>query len=215
VLLAALAGAGCGARSAAPPHPLQAPRAPTVLSLLRCLRAVGADAADVSSRRDLAVSVGEVSASFSTFDVYVGIAARHGEAAAAARMLDDELAVLQQAGAATVMGRTVFYSDGVAVPPAAARLVRACARNDRAAASRALQAVAEELPAVELPPPLRERFLDRCRAVGSRAGCACAYRRADRLFRFSQVDGLGREWGRRRAVRVFAGLLRTCAVPYL
>ena len=211
VLLAVLLTAGCGARSAKTPPAAPASVLPTVHSVLHCLRAVGADAHDVSSRRDLRVSVGEVAASFSTFDVYIGIAARRAEARAAAGTLDSQLAVLQQAGAARVEGRTVFYSDGVAVPDAAGRLVSACTRGDEAAAGRAIVAVAAELPVVELPAPLPARFRARCRTIGTTSACTCAYRRAARLFRFSQVAGLGWEWPRRRALPVFAGLLRTCS----
>ena len=212
MLLAVLFAAGCGALSVKAPPVSPERGGPTVRSLLHCLRAVGTDARDVSNQRDLRVSVGEVSASFSTFDMYVGVAAHRAEARAAAGVLDGQLAVLQQAGAARVEGRTVFYSDGVAVPDAAGRLVTACARSDEAAAGRALVAIANALPAVELPVPLPARFLARCRTIGTSSGCTCAYRRAERLFRFSQVDGLGSGWTRRRALPVFAGLLRTCAV---
>ena len=211
MLLAVLLAAGCGARSAKAPPPPADRAGPTVRSLLHCLRAVGVDARNVSRQRDLRVSVGEVAASFSTFDVYVGVAAHHAEARAAGGVLDDQLAVLQQAGAARVVGRTVFYSDGVSVPAAAGRLVTACAHGNEVAAGRALVAIADALPAVELPAPLPAHFLARCSTIGTSAGCTCAYRRAERLFRFSQVDGLGSDWSRRRAVPVFAGLLRTCA----
>lgn len=212
MLVAALVAAGCGARSADAPRTTPAIRTPTVQSLLRCLRAVGADGENLSSRRDLRVSIGEVGVTFSTFEIYIGVAVRRAEAIAAAGALDDQLAVLQQAGAARVSGRTVFYTDGVAVPEAVDRLVVACIHGDVRRAARALVAVARELPIVELPQPIETSLLTRCRVLGSASACACVYERAQRLFRFSQMTGLASKWRKRRALPVLAGLLRTCAV---
>jgi hypothetical protein len=198
VLLAALAAAGCGARST----DVGRGSAGTLPALLHCLRDVGADARDVSTTRDLHVSAGEVAVAFSTFDLYVGLAARRDEAAAAARSLDEQLSVLQQAGAAAVHGRAVVYSDGVLVPASAGRLATACLDGAEAAATIELAALADALPAVELPRAVESRFLAGCRKIGGAASCGCAYRRAARLFRFAQVE--------RTSLRMLAGVLRTC-----
>jgi hypothetical protein len=209
VLLVALVAAGCGARSTdgLRAGPVSAERLP---ALLHCLRDAGADARDVSTTADLQVSAGEVAATFSTFDLYIGLADRPQEAAAAAQALDGQLTVLQQAGAAEVNGRAVFYSDGVVVPAPAGRLVSACLDGAGPAATTEMAALAEALPAIELPPAVETRFLTRCRRIGAAPACGCAYRRAARLFRFAQVEALGSSWSSGRGLPLLAGVLRTC-----
>jgi hypothetical protein len=162
------------------------------------------DARDVSATRDLDVSVGEVAVSFSTFDLYVGLADRPEEAVAAARSLDEQLSVLQQAGSAAVHGHAVFYADGVVVPASAGRLATACLDGAEAAATMEMSALADALPTVELPRAVESRFLARCRRIGAAASCGCAYRRAARLYPFGQVD--------RASLQMLAGVLRTCEV---
>jgi hypothetical protein len=153
----------------------------------------------------------EAAVSFSTFDAYVGIGVRPGEAAAAARRLAVELRLLQQAGRPAVRGDALYYFDAPLVPPAAARLVTACLDDSPDAATAAMASLADELPRIELPPTLEAGFAGRCRDVAGRAACACAYVHATRLFDFGQVAGIAGRWRRARATRVLAGLVRTCA----
>jgi hypothetical protein len=206
LLAVALAASGCASRTQ---HRADGG---TVGSVLSCLRASGADAVDASAHRDLQVSAGEVAVSFSTFDAYVGIAQGAHEAAGAAAALDAQLAVLQQAGHATIHRAAIYYFDAPIVPRSAGRLLAACLDGTRDASTE-MAALAADLPAIALPRPLETRFLARCAGLGTAGACACAYRRASRLLRFAQVDGVGRTWPERRASALVAGLLRTCAPP--
>lgn len=213
-VLAVLLSSACAGRTTQRGAVAAGDRA-TVATVLACLRHSGADVADVSARRDLRVSNGELAVAFSTFDAYVGIAATRAEATAAAGRLDSDLAVLQQAGHAVVRRAAVFYFDAPIVPRSAGRVVAACLDGSDGRAVAAMAALAAELPAIELPSGIETRFLARCGGVGSPPGCACAYRHASRLLRFAQVDGIGRTWVRPRAHALLAGLLRTCAPPAL
>ena len=212
ILLLVVVGAGYGSRTAAPrtgPAKIE----PSLQSLLRCLQRAGADATDVTATRDLRVSGGELGISFTSFHAYVGLAADHREAVAAAVDLDRQVAVLQQAGHGLVRGSAVYYFDAPLVPRAGARLVEACVAGSGRRASAAMTALAATLPLVQYPAELQRRVLARCRAVVRGAGCACVYRRAARLFSYEQIDGLGRVWAPRRARAVIAGLLATCERP--
>lgn len=210
-LLPVLLLATVGSRSGGSPAAL--PRASTLQSVLGCLQRAGADASDVTTTRDLRVSGGELGISFTSFRAYVGVAADHREAVAAAADLDRQIAVLRQAGHGLVHGSAVYYFDAPLVPRAGAHLVEACVAGSGRRASAAMTALAETLPLVQYPSNLERRVLVRCRAVGGDAGCACVYSRAARLFSYEQIDGLGRGWSPRRARGVVAGLLATCERP--
>jgi hypothetical protein len=176
VLLAA-ALAGCGA------HASTRALAP----LVDCLSRSGAPTVDVTASRDLQVSGGEVAVRFSTFDAYVGLAQGRGQARSAARALDRDLLLFQQAGTALVHGGAVYYFDAPIVPPAASRLVTACLDGSRAAALDAFAALSLSLPQVELSPAVRRSFLARCHS----ASCDCAFDRAERVYPPAQVATLG------------------------
>jgi hypothetical protein len=209
-LLLVVVAAGCGSRTA--PRAVPAKSEPSLQSLLGCLQRAGADAADVTTR-DLRVSGGELGISFTSFHAYVGLAADHREAVAAAADLDRQVAVLQQAGRGLVRGSAVYYFDAPLVPRAGSHLVEACVAGSGRRASAAMAALAARLPLVQYPEELRQRVLARCRAVVHGPGCGCVYRRAARLFSYEQIGGLGRAWAPRRAQAVIAGLLATCERP--
>ena len=204
--------AGCGSR---PPESrvADAVRGPSLQSLVGCLQRAGADTTDVTTTRDLRVSGGELGVSFTSFHAYVGVAADRREAVAAAADLNQQIAVLRQAGHGVVRGRAVYYFDAPLVPRAGSHLVEACVAGSDLRASAAMVALARALPFVRYPVQLERRVLTRCRVVGGDAGCACVYSRAARLFSYGQIDGLGRAWPPRRALGVIAGLLGTCERP--
>jgi hypothetical protein len=182
-------------------------------SLVACLQRAGADTSDVTMTRDLRVSRGELGVTFTSFHGYVGLAADHGEAVAAASDLDRQIAVLRQAGHGVVRGSAVYYFDAPLVPRAGAQLVDACVAGSDARASAAIVALAGALPVVQYPASLERGVLVRCGALADGASCSCVYRRAARLFSYQQLDGLGGAWGPRRALGVVAGLLATCERP--
>jgi hypothetical protein len=148
-----------------------------------------------------------VAVAFSTFDAYVGLAAGRAEAQQAAEQLDQQLTVLGQAGAANVRGSAVYYSDAVLVPAAAGRVVIGCASGAEREAARAMAALAKRLPRVEVPAKLAASFATACRRRGTAAGCACAYRRATRLYRYGQISDIA---ARPRGTQL-AALMRMCA----
>jgi hypothetical protein len=208
-LVAALSG--CAAAREGSVRPTPRPVRTSVAPLLGCLRSTGADAGDVSARRDLAVSGGEVAVSFSTFTAYVGLADGRREARAAARGLDRDLMLLTQPGHAKLYAAGVYYFDAGLVPRAADGLVRACLDGSRRHALVAMAALARELPVVELPRPLERAFLARCGLHGSTASCGCAYGRAARLFGYGQVARIAANRPAPRTAAILAGLLRLCA----
>jgi hypothetical protein len=159
------------------------------------------------------VSGGELGVSFTSFHAYVGVAADHREAVAAAADLDRQIAVVRQAGHGVVRGSTVYYFDAPLVPRAGAHLVEACVAGSDARASAAMGALARALPLVRYPRQLERRVLVRCGALADAAACVCVYSRAARLFSYGQIDGLGRAWTPRRALAVIVGLLETCERP--
>jgi len=214
VLLAAALAACAGSRSPEATHS-PAPSAPragldrTRRALIGCLRRVGADAIDVSRQRDLRVSGGEIAVAFSTFDAYVGLAAGPAEAREAGRRLDEQLTVLGQAGQAAVEGNAVYYYDAPLVPAAAGRLVAACTRRAEPAALAAMISLSNGLPRVEFPAKLATAFAGSCLRRETSAGCACAYGRASRLYRYGQIiDIAARPAGLR-----LAALIRMCVRP--
>jgi hypothetical protein len=148
-----------------------------------------------------------VSIAFSTFDAYVGLASGRPEARQAAAQLDEQLTVLGQAGAATVDGNAVYYYDASLVPTAAGRVVTACTRGAERDALRAMAMLSNRLPRVEFPAKLAGSFAAACRALGTSAGCACAYGRASRLYRYGQISDIA---ARPRGARL-AALMRMCA----
>jgi hypothetical protein len=182
-------------------------------SLVGCLRRAGADTSDVTATRDLHVSRGELGVTFTSFRAYVGIAAEHGEAVAAASELNQQIAVLRQAGHGVVRGSAVYYFDAPLVPRAGGQLVDACVAGSDVRATAAMVALARALPFVQYPANLERGVLVRCGAVADGAACSCVYRRAARLFSYQQLDGLGRAWAPRRALATVAGLLATCERP--
>lgn len=212
-MLTAVLAAGltaCASRSSVPGTPpapaTGAGASPARLAaLIGCLRHVGADAV-VSRGRDLRVSGGEVSIAFSTFDAYVGLASGRAEAQQAAEQLDQQLTVLGQAGAANVRGSAVYYYDAALVPAAAGRVVTACANGAQREAARAMATLSKRLPRVEFPAELAASFASACRRLGTAAGCACAYGRATRLYRYGQISDIAARPGGAQ----LAALMRMC-----
>jgi hypothetical protein len=147
-----------------------------------------------------------VAVAFSTFDAYVGLASGLPEAQQAAAQLDQQLTVLGQAGAATVHGSAVYYYDASLVPAAAGRVVRACTRGAERQALRAMVTLSDRLPRVEFPPQLAASFATACRTLGTSTGCACAYGRATRLYRYGQISDIAARPGGAR----LAALMRMC-----
>ena len=170
---------------------------------------MGADAIAVSSARDLRVPGGEVAVAFSTFDAYIGFAQGPAEARDAAQRLDEQLTVLGQAGQAATRGNAVYYYDASLVPAAAGRLVTACAAGAENRALLAMMSLSAGLPRIEFPAELASAFGRACRNLGTAEGCACAYRRASRLYRYGQITELA---GRPGGLRL-AALVRMCANP--
>jgi hypothetical protein len=168
---------------------------------------VGADAIAVSSAHDLRVSGGEVAVAFSTFDAYIGFAQGPAEARDVAQRLDEQLTVLGQAGQAVTRGNAVYYYDASLVPSAAGRLVTACAAGAEKRALLAMMSLSAGLPRIEFPAQLASAFGRACRNLGTAEGCACAYRRASRLYRYGQITELAARPGGLR----LAALMRMCA----
>jgi hypothetical protein len=210
VLLLASVLAGCGSGHSAARAPASERPGPSLQTLLVCLQQAGADAKDVTASQDLRVSRGELGVSFGSFNAYVGVAADHRSAIAAAEALDRQIAVLRQAGHGVVRGSSVFYFDAPLVPRAGARLIEACVAGSDVRATAAMAALSRTLPTMQLPLRLKRRLVARCQDLTGNAGCACVYTRAVRLFSYAQVEGLGRAWQPRRALAVIAGLLGTC-----
>lgn len=209
-VLVAMVAAGCGSQHARATAGSTAQTPQSLAAVFACLRAAGADPSDISGNRDLEVSRGELSISFASFDAYVGVALDRREAVTAAREIDRQITVLQQAGRGVVRDNAVFYFDAPVVPHAGTQLVEACLSPSPTQAATAMAALAASLPRLQYPAVLERRLVARCRALTGGVGCACIYGRAARLFSYAQIDGLGRVWVPQRARSVFAGLLGIC-----
>jgi hypothetical protein len=70
-----------------------------------------------------------------------------------------------------------------------------------------MASLANRLPRVEFPARLAASFAAACRTLGTTAGCACAYGRASRLYRYGQISDIAT---RPRGARL-AALMRMCA----
>ena len=137
---------------------------------------------DITLSRDLRVTRGELGVSFGSFNAYVGVAADHRGAVAAAEALDRQIAVLRQAGHGVVRGSSVFYFDAPLVPRAGARLIEACVAGSDVRATAAMAALSRTLPTVQLPVQLKRRLVARCQDLTGNVGCACVYTRAVEAF---------------------------------